>query len=853
MEALPFFADAPWGWASLGILAVLFVLGFTGAPLWLWAVAGLAALVGFGAPVWLTAIFVVLAIVFNVPTIRRTVLTRPVMGLMDALGFLPTISPTEQTAIEAGTVWVEGELFSGKPDFDRIMAESYPELTPEEQAFLDGPVEELCQMADEWTTMQERGLSQEIWDFLKRERFLGMIVPKEYGGLGFSAIGASSVLQKIDTRNAVAAVTVGVPNSLGPAELLIHYGTEEQRDYYLPRLADGTDIPAFALTEPNAGSDAGAISSRGTVFRGEDGELYVRLNWRKRYITLAAVSTVLGLAFKLDDPDNLLGKGTDLGISCALVPTDSEGVVLGRRHDPLGIPFYNCPTEGHDVVLPLEFTIIGGAEGAGQGWKMLMESLAAGRGITLPAGAVGKIKLAARVAGAHARVRQQFGLPIGKFEGIEEPLARIGGAAYMLDAARRYTCTGIMHGAKPAVVTAMLKYHATELCRARLSDAMDIVGGNGISRGPRNLLATQMASSFIGITVEGANILTRTLMIFGQGAIRCHPYAYREIEALMAKDVKGFDAAFWPHIGHVVRNAFRALSLSATRGIFAGAPVGGPTRRYWQKLAWTSASFAFLADLAMGTLGGDLKRKEKLTGRFADIFSWMYLGATVLHRFETEGRRKEDEAFMRWAMDHAFEQMQEAFDGLYANIEVPGATWLFRGPIAAWSRFNRLGSAPSDAIGHKVAQAIQVPGEHRERLLAEMFVPSDKEEALGRLEHALALAYESDGVMQKVKQAIRRKALPRKVAPKVLVEQAVEKGIITPAEAQLLQDANAARQDAIQVDSFTLDEYKQSAVSMTPVPPPSGDGATGATSLESSGGTAYGAATAPTEPSVKDV
>ncbi len=858
MDSLALFAGTPWGWAVLGIAVVLFALGFTGAPLWLWAVAGLVALVGFGAPLWLTALFVVLTLVFNVPAVRRAVLTRPVMGLMDRLGFLPTISPTEQTAIEAGTVWVEGELFSGKPDFERIMAEVYPELTPEEQAFLDGPAEELCRMTDEWRTMQERGLSEEVWDLIKRERFLGMIIPKEYGGLGFRANAVSAVLQKLDTRNVIAAVSVAVPNSLGPGELLIHYGTDEQRDYYLPRLADGRDIPAFALTEPGAGSDAGAISSRGVVFRGDDGALYVRLSWRKRYITLAAVSTVLGLAFKLDDPDNLLGRGTDLGISCALVPTDTEGVVLGQRHDPLGVPFYNCPTEGHDVVLPLEFTLIGGAAGAGQGWRMLMESLAAGRGISLPGGATGKVKLAARVAGAHARVRQQFGLPIGKFEGVEEPLARIGGAAYMLDAARRYTCAGIMHGAKPAVVTAMAKYHFTETARAVLNDAMDVLGGNGISRGPRNLISTQAMGAPISITVEGANILTRTLMIFGQGAIRCHPYAYREIEALMHHDVRAFDAAFWKHIGHVVRNAFRALGLSATRGVFAGAPVGGPTRRYWQKLAWTSASFAFLADLAMGTLGGDLKRKEKLTGRFADIFSWMYLGATVLHRFEVEGRRKEDEPFMRWAMDHAFERMQDAFDGLYANLEVPGATWFFRGPVAAWSRTNRLGSAPSDRLGHAVAQALQVPGPQRERLLSGMFVPTDREEALGRLEWALGLAYESEGVMNKIKQAIRRKELPRKAAPAVVVEQAVEKGIITPAEAQLLQDANDARQDAIQVDSFTLDEYKQSAVMMEPVPissdpTPSGDGAATGTVFESTGGTAYGAATAPTEPSVKKV
>ncbi len=854
MESLALFADVPWGWAVLGVLTVLFALGFTGAPLWLWAVAGLVALVGFGAPVWLTALFLVLAVVFNVPAIRRSVLTRPVMGLMDSLGFLPTISPTEQTAIEAGTVWVEGELFSGKPDFDRIMGEAFPELSEEEQAFLDGPVEELCRMADEWTTVQRKDLPPDVWDFIKRERFFGMIIPKEYGGLGFRPIAVSEIIQKIESRNGIASISVGVPNSLGPGELLIHYGTEEQRDYYLPRLADGREVPAFALTEPNAGSDAGAISSRGEVFRGEDGALYLRLNWKKRYITLAAISTVLGLAFKLDDPDNLLGKGTHLGISCALIPTDSEGVVLGRRHDPLGAPFYNCPTEGHDVVVPLEFALIGGAEGAGLGWKMLMESLAAGRGITLPAGSAGRIKLTARAVGAHARVRQQFGMPIGKFEGIEEPLARIGGATYLLDAARRYTCGGIMHGAKPAVVTAMLKYYSTELSREVINDGMDVLAGNGISRGPRNILAHHYIGAPISITVEGANILTRTLMIFGQGAIRCHPYAYREIEALMAKDVAAFDGAFWKHIGHVVRNAFRALGLSATRGLFAGAPVGGPTRRYWQKLAWTSASFAFLADLAMGTLGGDLKRKEKLTGRFADIFSWMYLGATVLHRFEAEGRRKDDEPFMRWAMERAFAEIQNAFDGLYANLEVPGATWFFRGPVAAWSRTNRLGSVPSDALGHDVAQALQTPGAQRDRLTAGMYVPTEREEALGRLEWALGLAYESEAVMQKIKKAIRRKELPRKVAAPVLVEQAVEKGIITPVEAQLLQDANAARQDAIQVDSFTLEEYNQNAVPMEPAEPASsvsGDGATNDTVFESSGGTAYGAATAPTEPSVK--
>ena len=856
MDPLAIFADTPWGWAALGILAVLFVLGFTGAPLWLWAVAGLVALVGFGAPPWLTITFVVLALVFNIPAIRRAVLSGPIMALMNKLGFLPTISPTEQTAIEAGTVWVEGELFSGKPDFDRILEQPYPELTAEEQAFLDGPVEEVCRIADEWTTVQQRDLPQEAWDLLKREKFLGMIIPKEYGGLGFSALANSAVVQKLNSRNGVAAITVMVPNSLGPAELLIHYGTPAQKNHYLPRLADGRDIPAFALTEPNAGSDAGAISSWGEVFKGEDGELYVRLNWKKRYITLAAISTVLGLAFKLRDPDNLLGKGTDLGITCALVPTDTEGVVLGQRHDPLGIPFYNCPTEGHDVVLPLEFTIIGGSAGAGIGWKMLMESLAAGRGISLPASATGSVKLAARVAAAHARVRQQFGLSIGKFEGIEEPLARIGGYTYLLEAARRYTCGGIMQGAKPAVVTAIAKYNFTELAREAINDGMDILGGNGISRGPRNLLSGPYQGIPVSITVEGANILTRTLMVFGQGAIRCHPYAYREIEALMNDDVRAFDAAFWKHIGHVVRNAFRALGLSLTRGLFAGSPVGGAGRRYWQKLAWTSASFAFLADVAMGTLGGDLKRKEKLTGRFADIFSWMYLAATILKRFEAEGRPKEDEAFMRWSLEEAFRRIQVAFDGLYANMEVPGATWLFRGPVAAWSRINRIGTAPSDKLGHKVARALQIPGAQRDRMTEGVYVPEDANEALGRLENALALAVASEDVMGKIKTAIKRKELPRKVAPKVLVEQALEKGIITSSEARLLKDANDARNDAVQVDSFTLEEYMKPAATINPVsvdpdPVSSGDGAV--QPVSDPGGAAYGAATAPTEPRIEEV
>ncbi len=811
MDALSFFAGTPVWAATLGVLLVLFVLGFTGAPLWLWAVAGLVALVGFGAPLWLTVAFAVLAAVFVITPIRR-LLSGAVMGLMKKLEFLPVISSTEQEAIDAGTVWVEGELFSGKPDAKRLLAQDYAGLTDEEQAFLDGPVEELCRMVDDWHVWQRRDLSDAVWQKLKDDRFFGLIVPTAYGGHGFSPSCNSAVVAKVSSASSTLGITVMVPNSLGPAELLAHFGTDTQKDYWLPRLATGQAIPSFALTEPGAGSDAGAISSKGVVFRDADGDLAVRLDWRKRYITLAAISDVLGLAFKLEDPDELLGKGTDLGITCALVPTTAEGVVLGKRHDPLGVPFWNCPTEGHGVVVKLEQAVIGGAAGAGRGWRMLMQSLAAGRGISLPASATAGVQQVARVAGAHALIRKQFGLSIGKFEGIEEPLARIGGWAYTLEAARRFTNGALDGGAAPAVVTAMMKYNTTELFRKSINDGMDILGGNAISMGPRNPLAHAYIGAPVSITVEGANILTRTLMVFGQGAIRCHPYALKEMQALMAGNVKAFDAAFWPHIGHVVRNAFRAVGLSLSRGWLAGSPVSGPAARYWRKMAWTSATFAFLADLAMGTLGGDLKRKEKLTGRFADIFSWMYLGTAVLRRFEAEGQRTEDRAFLDWSMQYAFAQIQDAFDGLFSNLQVPGATWLFRGPLAAWSRLNRISDLPSDRVGHEVAAALQVPGEQRDRLTPAVFTSLDPEHTLGRFEHTMRLCYDAEGVLSKVKAAIKRRELPRQ-HPATLIPMALEAGVITADEADLLQRAEAARNDAIQVDAFDNDDYFASAVS----------------------------------------
>ncbi|MCC6671783.1 MAG: acyl-CoA dehydrogenase [Planctomycetes bacterium] len=806
LGSFPAFLAGPCIYADilLGLVAAG-ALGYLGAPLWLWTGTLLVLLAGFGAPWWVLFLVAAPAVPLLVPAWREQLLTRHVLRLMKSLNVLPQISETERTAIEAGTVWVEGELFSGRPRWGRILKESYPELSDEERTFLDGPAARVCALTDDWRVFQDRDLPEQAWEMLKRERFFGMIIPKEYGGLGFGPAANSAVVQKLASRSLPLGITVMVPNSLGPAELLIHYGTEAQKQYWLPRLARGEEIPCFALTEPAAGSDAGSIQARGEVFRGDDGRLQLRLEWNKRYITLAAISTVLGLAFKLRDPHILLGRGEDLGITCALIPTSMPGVVLGKRHDPLAIPFYNCPTEGHGVVVPLD-AVIGGADGVGQGWRMLMECLAAGRGISLPATATGGAKLAARVAGAYAAVRRQFGLPIGRFEGIEEPLARIGGLTWLLEAARRFTVGGLQSGAKPAVATAIAKYNSTEIYRRIINDAMDVCGGAGISRGPRNLLAHGYMGCPISITVEGANILTRTLMVFGQGAIRCHPYTYAEIAAVGRGDLGAFDRALFGHIGHVVRNGCRAFLLSLTRGWLATPWGRGPAARYQGKLSWAAASFALLADLAMGTLAGDLKRKEKLTGRFADVFSWLYLGTAALRRFEAEGRRKDDLPFLRWSLEHALAQIQQAFDGIYANFDVPVLGWLLRGPIGLWSRMNPLSLGPSDRLGGKVARALQVPGPHRDHLTRGIHVASEEGEAMARLDRTLELVHQAEAVVAKIKDAVRGRRLP-KGRPESLVAEALAAQVIGPEEAELLQRAEAARWDAIQVDSFGLAEY----------------------------------------------
>jgi acyl-CoA dehydrogenase len=814
----PILSDIANGWVTLAWIIMVAGLGYSGAPFWLWYLSGLVFIAlfhGVSTAFWVWAI---LGALFVVRPIRRLLISAPLMRLMKP--FMPVISDTEKTALEAGVVWVEKDLFSGKPDFKKLLhEEKYPGLTPDEKKFMDHQVEHLCSLIDHWKIWKTREMEQAIWEYMKKEKFLGMIIPKEYGGLGFSALAHSEVIHKLSSRSLTATITVMVPNSLGPAELLVHYGTDEQKKRYLPRLATGEEIPAFALTEPGAGSDAGSIQATGELFRGEDGELYIRLNWNKRWITLAAISTVLGVAFRLRDPKNLLGRGEDVGITCALISSNTPGVVLGRRHDPLGVPFYNCPTQGKDVVVKAQEAIIGGLEWAGKGWQMLMESLAAGRGISLPAQATGGSKLACMVTSAHAVNRKQFGVNIGQFEGVKEPLSRIAAHTYMLEAMRRYTCGALDQGIKPPVITAMMKYHATEAGRRVINDAMDVMGGAGISLGPRNVLAEIYTATPIGITVEGANIMTRTLIIFGQGALRAHPYAYLEVKAIAEKDVALFDRAFWGHIGHVVRNTFRSILLSLTRGYLASAPVSGPLKPYVRRLSWASASFAILADLAMGTLGGSLKFREYLTGRFADILSHLFMATATLRRFIAEGEPEKDLAVVKMSLKWNLFEIQKAFDGIFDNmygveqkslfgkILFGSLHFLFKEVLGAWSRINSLGSQATDHLKSVVVDKMLYDEEFRNHLVSGIYTPQDAKDPVGRLNHARALSLKAMDIDKKIYSARRKGVLPR-VKGEALYQAALEKGVVTQAELDVLKQAELARWDAIQVDDYDEHSFK---------------------------------------------
>ena len=739
-----------------------------------WLIAAIAVFAlglfsgGFGtflSLVFLVLLVPLLVLLFYAPALRRKYLTARLFEQVKQS--MPSVSQTEREAIAAGTVWWDAQLFSGKPDWARLFCVAKPALSDEEQAFMDGPVEKLCAMVDDWKVTGElNDLPAPVWNFIKRKKFFGLNAAKEYGGLGFSAYAQSCIVQKLATRSSSVAVTVMVPNSLGPAELLYHYGTDSQKNHYLPRLAAGKEIPCFGLTNPWAGSDASGMPDSGVVCRAlYNGKktLGFRLNWEKRYITLGPVATLLGLAFKASDPDGLLGDEVELGITCAIIPTDTKGISIGARHQPLNAAFQNGPNRGKNVFIPMQW-IIGGEERIGHGWRMLMESLAAGRGISLPAAAAGGAKLAARTSGAYARIREQFGVQIGKFEGIEEALARIGGLTWLLDAGRTLMTDALALGEKPAVMSAIVKQQCTELSRIVINDAMDIHGGKGICMGPGNYLARTYQQIPIGITVEGANILTRGLIIFGQGAMRCHPYLLDEINAVASAQnpdtdtdaeadteaaLTRFDELMRRHITHIIANKLRTTAFALTRGWLATGVGDGLIKKHSRAIEHLSAAFAFLADVTLLILGGDLKRREMLSGRFADALSNVYLASAALKRFKDCGEPEDEAPLADWACRYALFNAQQAIDGILRNYPIPWLGKLMRVNIFGGGRYLQR---PDDALSRRVAALLQTPGPVRDRLTEHVYLPEDPSEVTAQLESALALMIESNPLRRRVKK-----------------------------------------------------------------------------------------------------
>ncbi len=750
------------------------------------------------------------ALFYLLPDLRMDWISRKAYNFMQKV--LPPMNETEKVALEAGDVWWDGDLFQGNPDWKKMLDIEKPTLTDEEQAFVDNETEELCEMLDDWDIVHKRkDLPPEVWQFIKDKGFLGMIIPKEYGGKGFSALAHSTVVTKIATRSGSAAVTVMVPNSLGPGELLLHYGTQEQKDYYLPRLAEGKEIPCFALTSPVAGSDAGAIPDKGVVCMGEhDGKevLGIKLDWNKRYITLAPVATIVGLAFKLYDPDGLLGDSEkeDYGITCALIPHDHPGVEIGQRHLPMNQAFMNGTTKGKDVFIPLDM-LIGGKEYAGQGWRMLMESLAAGRSISLPAMGTAVSKLSYRLTGAYALVREQFKTPIARFEGIEEAMARIAGMTYRIEAMRTMTAGAVDLGVKPSVVSAIAKYHMTEMGRQVMNDSMDIHAGRAIIMGERNYLANGYMSQPIGITVEGANILTRNLMIFGQGAVRCHPYVFREMLAAQMEDkeegVKRFDSLLFRHIGYGVSNFARTLGLGLSCGLFAKKPVAGQTGKYYQQLTRMSSALALTSDVAMGMLGGDLKRKERLSARLADVLSELYMASTVLKYYEDNERPIADLPYVQWNIEQSLEKMQQAFYEFYENFP---NKWVGKFLRLVAFPYGKSYSKPSDRLDRQVVKPMLTNNELRDRLTNYSFVGKEADDVTGRVEQAFFKVLAADEVRRKLRKAMKAKELDKNATNMERIEQAIEKGIINEEERQILVDAEEARMDVIQVDDYSHEQ-----------------------------------------------
>jgi acyl-CoA dehydrogenase len=762
------------------------------------------------AGIWKGFLWVLLAGLWalNVRPLRKALITRPFMKAY--LRLLPAMSQTEREALEAGTVWWDGELFTGAPKWKKLLAAKPPQLSAEEQAFLDGPCEELCRMIDDWDITHRRAdMPREVWDYMKSKGFFAMIIPKKYGGLEFSAYAHSCVLAKIASRSATASSTVAVPNSLGPAELLNHYGTEDQKSYYLPRLARGEEVPCFALTGPRAGSDAASIPDTGIVCRGTwQGKEMVglKLNFSKRYITLAPVATVVGLAFRMFDPERLLGGNADIGITCALIPRNTPGLTIGRRHFPLNVPFQNGPLQGKDVFVPLDF-IIGGQKMAGQGWRMLVEQLSVGRCISLPSNGTGGAKAGVFATGAYARIRRQFNMPVGKFEGVERVIARMVGLTYTMDAARSVTAGAIDGGEKPSVPSAMLKYHVTEMARQVANDAMDVHGGKGICLGPRNYLGRGYQVVPVAITVEGANILTRSLIIFGQGAVRCHPFVLKEMSAARNPDrrqgVDEFDRALFGHIGFTISNSVRSFIMALTNARFTRVPVQGPTARYYQHIVRFSASFAYAVDVAMLTLGGYLKKKENLSARLGDVLSCMYLASMVLKHHENQGRPQTDLPIVEWACRNLLYTAQEQLHSFLRNFPNP----LLRG-VMRFFVFPRglTYSAPSDRLGRTLADLVLNPTEARDRLCQFIYRTVEPGNPLGLLQEALVLAQTAEPIEKRIRvEGVKTGKVTALDLPGQ-IQQALAAGIISETEAASLREYDRKVMELVHVDDFASHE-----------------------------------------------
>lgn len=748
-------------------------------------------------------VFLSATLLFNVPAIRIPLLTKGVMQKFRKI--LPPITQTERIALEAGDVWWEAELFRGRPDWNKLLNMPKSQLTAEEQAFLDNQVETLCSMLNDWEMFRYGDMPEPVWDYLKAEGFFGLVIDKKYGGRAFSAAAHSAIVTKIATRSISTAVSVMVPNSLGPGELLHHYGTSAQKDYYLPRLAAGDEIPCFALTAPEAGSDATNMPDKGIIckrsYNGKE-TLGVLLNFDKRYITLAPIATVIGVAFKLFDPEHLLGTKENIGITLALIPSEHPGIESGKRHMPLGMPFMNGPVSGKDVFIPLDF-IIGGTQMCGQGWRMLMECLSIGRGISLPALSTGVGQLCYRMTGAYSMVRKQFGMSLGKFEGIEEALARIGGMAYLCEATRVLTISALEQKVKPSLASAITKYHLTEFARQIINDAMDIHGGRGIQLGPVNYIGLAYMAIPVSITVEGANILTRNLIIFGQGATRCHPYVKEEIEAVNSPDEQDalvrFDRLLCGHIGYAVSNFFKTFGYGLTGGKLIRAPVTGALAAYYRKLTRMSAALAFMADIAMSILGGELKRRENLSARLGDMLSQLYLASAVLKYYEDNNKPESDMIFVNWALERCLYQIQLAVDDFTANFSNPWLGGVMRFIVFPWGRAYK---PPKDNMNHKIASAMMKSGELRDRLTHLCYVGEGADDSTGCMELAFQLMEAAGPVLKKLHLAAKSGQISHKASFAEQIAAAKHAAILSENEVELLQKFESLRLKAIQVDEF---------------------------------------------------